>query len=246
MQTSSSSNTQHGWVEIRLISWQLQLLNQPTSWQISGLEQYFRPILTVKRFCFSGVQAWSMFSSEDVRRPDTSSSLETSRSVVCRTECGSWQQRSGFCLDLSVEGLRLSLQAPKLHLDEVGQGLPHFQLKRNKNTITMKRFSRGTRSTGVNEKTSNFTRHHSCVIIQTCSSGGDLPSSPGSYFRLARTRRAPSRWTVSPPQPWSSEKVRREWCHEHASAESLHVPFVSYLPDPRNVRLHVGQNVAET
>lgn len=36
---------------------------------------------------------------------------------------------SGRGLDLTVEGLGLSLQAPELLLDEVGQGLPHLQLK---------------------------------------------------------------------------------------------------------------------
>lgn len=40
---------------------------------------------------------------------------------------GGWD--SGFGLDLPVEGLGLGLQAPKLPLDEVCQGLPHFQLK---------------------------------------------------------------------------------------------------------------------
>lgn len=36
---------------------------------------------------------------------------------------------SGRGLDLPVEELRLSLQAPELLLDEVGQRLPHLQLR---------------------------------------------------------------------------------------------------------------------
>lgn len=38
-------------------------------------------------------------------------------------------RHSGLDLDLCVEGLSLSFQAAKLHLDEVSQSLPHFHLK---------------------------------------------------------------------------------------------------------------------
>lgn len=186
--TSSCSNAQHRWVEIRLISWQLQLPTHPlTNFLIRTI---FQTILTVQLLFFPinsqqkqkngsdpvnpGVQAWSILSSEDVLRPHTSFSLESSSSVGVKG-CRSWSQRSGFRLYLSVEGLRLSLQAPKLHLDEVGQRLPHFQLKSIKNTITMETHLKG-----------NAVNIRRGVISRTSSLGEDLPHLTWLLFSARR------------------------------------------------------------
>lgn len=65
------------------------------------------------------------------------------------------EQGSGSGLDLAVKGLGLSFQAPELSLDEVGQGLPHFQLRG--------KFREGTfecRSARAN----NLTAHFSLIL----------------------------------------------------------------------------------
>lgn len=124
----------------------------------------------------SGVQAWSIFWSEDVLRPDTRGGGVKER--------GRQQQRSGFSLDLSVEGLRLSLQVAKLHLDEVGQGLPHFQLKSNKNTITMET-PRGLRGRMKTHQTSRV------------ASSFRRPPSPLTWLLFSARRDSTSSFTLN-------------------------------------------------
>lgn len=91
----------------------------------------------------------------------------------------------------------------------------------------------------MNETASNITR---CVIIRTSTFAPHLALVFGSQGldELLHAERSPHQNRDPLERSDESADVK------HASADSRHGPFVSYLPDPRDVGLHVGQDVAQT
>lgn len=148
---------------------------------------------------------------------------------------------SGFGLDLSVEGLSLSFQAPELPLDEVGQSLPHFQLKAALQHKTM----------NLNPAMTFSARHSSGsllgqvisdTVITACSHLA-LVFSSQRFHELLHTERLPHQDRDALGQ---NHSLRRAQSCDTTLRGCWFLCERSYLPNSRNVWLHVGQDVTQT
>lgn len=247
--TSSCSNTQHSWLEIRLISWQLQLPTHPLTNSLirTIFQTYFNSSAFVFPYKFPVKTKKQIWSSES--RSSGVVHIVVWRCSETPTPALAWSPPPQW-------GQRVQRLVARLRISSVSvRGGPPPEPSGSK---TPPGWSRSTSSSFPTEK--HQEHHHNgnafqgergqtsgvVSLVGLPAQVETFPTSPGSCFQLAGPRPAPSRWTASPPAPWSSGKVRRERWRERLAADSRHEPFVSYLPDARHVGLHVGQNVAQT